>query len=144
MLYLRNIKKKHLEVPDLEDEFDSFVSPHLSSYPHNTVGIDKVFIEDKVSGTGLIQTLRRRQSIEVVPIQRNKDRNLRVMDAINFIAMGDVLFPDPEVFDDVEWMEDYIDELLAFMLDDSHENDDQVDVTCDAVEVAIINKEVGY
>jgi hypothetical protein len=51
-----------------------------------------MMVEDKVSGTGLIQTLRR-EGIPIVPVQRNKDKLSRGYDAAPFIESGNVLLP---------------------------------------------------
>jgi hypothetical protein len=49
-------------------------------------------IEDKVSGTGLIQTLRR-EHIPITAVQRDKDKISRGNDAAPFIESGGVYLP---------------------------------------------------
>lgn len=81
-------------------------------------------IEDKVSGTGLIQTLQR-ESIPVIPVQRNIDKVLRGQDASPFIESGHVLIPEQ-----ANWLSDYLDEFSQFP---NGAHDDQVDPTMDAI-----------
>lgn len=83
-----------------------------------------MFVEDKVSGTGLIQTLRR-EGIPVLPLQRNKDKIARAFDAAPFIESGNVLLPR-----DAPWLSDLLAEVSAFP---SGAHDDQLDPMFDAV-----------
>lgn len=83
-------------------------------------------VEDKVSGTGLIQTLRR-ESIPVIPVQRSKDKISRGHDAAPFIESGSVLLPA-----DAPWLSDFLAEAEAFP---AGAHDDQLDPMFDAIEV---------
>lgn len=82
-------------------------------------------VEDKVSGTGLIQTLRR-EGIPVTAIQRNRDKLARGMDAAPFIESGNVLLPEV-----AEWLSDFLAEAEAFP---GGQHDDQMDPMFDAVQ----------
>lgn len=82
-------------------------------------------VEDKVSGTGLIQTLRR-EGIPVIAIQRSKDKISRGHDAAPFIESGNVLLPI-----DASWLSDFLAEAETFP-NGSH--DDQLDPMFDAIE----------
>lgn len=82
-------------------------------------------VEDKVSGTGLIQTLRR-EGIPVVPIQRHKDKVTRGYDAAPFIESGNVLLPEV-----APYLSDFLRESESFP---SGANDDQLDPMFDAIE----------
>lgn len=109
------------EAPELLQRARSFWLKH--------VGADKstlrsMIVEDKSSGTGLIQTLRR-EGIPIVPIQRNKDKISRAHDSAPFIESGNVLLPI-----DSPWVSDFIDEVVAFP---GGSNDDQLDPMFDAV-----------
>lgn len=81
-------------------------------------------VEDKVSGTGLIQTLRR-ESIPIIPVQRNKDKLSRGYDAAPFIESGNVLLPM-----DAPWLSDFLAEAAAFP---GGAHDDQMDPMFDAI-----------
>jgi predicted phage terminase large subunit-like protein len=83
-------------------------------------------VEDKVSGTGLIQTLRR-EGIPINPVQRNKDKVSRGHDAAPFVESGNVLLPA-----DAPWLSDFLAESETFP---NGAHDDQLDPMFDAVEV---------
>lgn len=90
--------------------------------------------EDKVSGTGLIQTLRR-EGIPILPIQRNVDKLTRAMDVAPMIESGNVLLPE-----DAPWLSDYLAEFSQFP---NGAHDDQVDPTMDAIDDMINKKSRG-
>ncbi|MEF2551956.1 phage terminase large subunit [Aurantimonas sp. A2-1-M11] len=81
-------------------------------------------IEDKVSGTGLIQSLQRK-SIPVIAIQREKDKYTRALDVVPSCASGLVVLPKS-----APWLKEFEAEVAAFP-DGSF--DDQVDPFIDAV-----------
>jgi len=82
-------------------------------------------VEDKVSGTGLIQTLRR-EGIPVIAVQRNKDKVSRGMDAAPFVESGNVILPETAA-----WLLDFLSESEAFP---SGAHDDQLDPMFDAIQ----------
>ncbi len=81
-------------------------------------------IEDKVSGTALIQFLRR-DGIPVEAIGRGRDKTIRARDVTPAMNCGFVHVPKFE-----DWYPDYEAELLAFP---AGAHDDQIDPTIDAV-----------
>lgn len=88
-----------------------------------------IYIEDKSSGTGLIQQLQQNGTfIPVLPIERTKDKLTRVMEVQPRIQAGGVLVPEY-----AHWVIDFISECEAFTANDSHKHDDQVDPLVDAV-----------
>lgn len=81
-------------------------------------------VEDKVSGTGLIQTLRR-EGVPVHPVQRGNDKVTRAYDAAPFIEAGQVLLPQ-----DAPFLSDFLSEASSFP---AGANDDQLDPMMDAI-----------
>lgn len=81
-------------------------------------------VEDKVSGTGLIQTLRR-EGIPIVPVQRNRDKVSRAYDAAPFIEAGNVLLPEWS-----NWLDGLLAEASTFP---AGAHDDQLDPMFDAI-----------
>lgn len=81
-------------------------------------------VEDKVSGTGLIQTLRR-EGIPIIAIQRNRDKISRGHDAAPFMESGNVLVPEY-----ADWLSDMLREIEAFP---SGAHDDTIDPMLDAI-----------
>lgn len=87
-------------------------------------------VEDKSSGTGLIQALRREPSIGSAPIPvsgipRTTDKVSRMHDGSPYIESGLVLLPEG-----APWLSDY---LAEFRTAPNGAHDDQIDPTLDAI-----------
>jgi len=106
-----------------------------SSRPSNIYGhLRCMGVEDKVSGTGLIQTLKR-DRIPVQAIERGQDRDkyTRALDVVSYFANGLVRVPEA---DTAPWVGAWCSEVLAFTgQGDAH--DDQVDPMVDAVKTLL-------
>ncbi len=85
-----------------------------------------MYVEDKVSGTGLIQTMRR-EGYAVKDVQRGNDKISRGYDAAPFIESGNVLLSC-----DAPWLSDLLAECEAFP---NGAHDDQLDPMFDAIEL---------
>lgn len=88
--------------------------------------LQSIKVEDKVSGTGLIQQLRNR-GIPVEAIERDRDKVSRANDVLPCFASGLVEHPPAKY---APWLQTWKSELLAFP---RGVYDDQVDPTIDAV-----------
>lgn len=112
------------EAPELLVQARAFWLKHLmmSSLPGSV--LRSIMVEDAVSGTGLIQTLRR-EGIPVIPVQRSKDKISRAHDAAPFIESGNVLLPI-----DAPWLSDLLAEAASFP---GGAHDDQLDPMFDAI-----------
>ena len=110
------------EAPELLTQARAFWSKHREK--HGLGGLRSFKVEDKVSGTGLIQTLKR-EGIPVLGIQRNTDKITRAMDAAPYVESKNVSLPQ-----DAPWLSDFLAEFSAFP---NGAHDDQVDPLCDAV-----------
>lgn len=106
------------ESPELITHARAFWSKHR--------GCRAMYVEDKVSGTGLIQTLRR-EGIAVIPVPRNKDKLSRGHDSAPFIESGNVLLPR-----DAPWLSDFLAESESFP---AGAHDDQLDPMFDAIKL---------
>jgi len=87
-----------------------------------------MLVEDKSSGTGLIQDIQSSGSIPIKGIERATDKLTRVMDIVSFIDSGLVCIPEAASFTN-----DFVAECEAFTADDTHAHDDMVDPMVDAV-----------
>jgi len=83
-----------------------------------------MMVEDKVSGTGLIQTLSR-ERIPVIGIKRNIDKITRAFDAAPIIETGNVYLPLG-----ADWLSGFLNEATQFP---NGKHDDQLDPMFDAV-----------
>lgn len=115
------------EAPELLVRARAFWNKHKEAA---SGGVLRSFnVEDKSSGTGLIQTLKR-EGVPVIGIPRSTDKITRAMDVAPLIESGNVLLPA-----DAPWMSDYLSELSAFP---NGTNDDQVDPTMDAIQDMLV------
>lgn len=138
-IYLLDLKRAKWEAPDLKRAAREFWNKHRDStaYPTAVWGqLREMPIEDKASGTGLIQELKRGEVIDgvrfdpipVKAIERVTDKLTRVMDVVSYIEAGMVCIVEGESYNS-----DFISECEAFTNDDSHDFDDQIDPMCDAI-----------
>lgn len=110
------------EAPDLLVQARAFWNKHKQVVGQGTLRAMKP--EDKASGTGLIQTLKR-EGIPVIPIQRTIDKLTRAYDASPFVESGHVSLPS-----EAPWLSDYLSEFSSFP---NGQHDDQIDPTMDAI-----------
>ena len=109
------------ESPELLTHARAFWMKH-NSLPGAPLRAMKV--EDKVSGTGLIQTLRR-EGIPILPVQRNRDKVSRAHDGAPFMESGNVFLPES-----APWLSDFLGEVTSFPFG---AHDDQIDPMLDAI-----------
>ena len=118
---LLDVLRGKWEAPDLLVQARAFWAKHRDK---GGAPLRAMKVEDKVSGTGLIQTLRR-EGFPVQAVQRDRDKVVRGYDAAPFIEAGNVLLPEY-----APWLEAFIAEVGSFPYG---ANDDQVDPMLDAI-----------
>jgi predicted phage terminase large subunit-like protein len=109
------------EAPELLAHGRAFWAKHVSA---GAAPLRAFKVEDKVSGTGLIQTLRR-EGLPLIAIQRNRDKITRAHDAVGTIESGNVFLPQ-----NAPWLSEFLGEASLFP---NGRNDDQLDPMMDAV-----------
>lgn len=127
-IYLLDLIRGKWEAPDLERRAVDFWNKHRPTETFRLGALRKLKIEDKASGTGLIQSIKRKGKIPVEGIERNTDKLVRVKDVSGYIESGLVCIPE-----EAPWVADFIAECEAFTPDDTHAHDDQIDPMCDAI-----------
>lgn len=127
-IYLIDLIRGKWEAPELLKRCVAFWQKHKVLSPDDFGQLRKMKVEDKASGTGLIQTVKLLNSIPIEGIPRNIDKVLRVNDALPYIESGMVCIPE-----DAPFTNDFIHECEAFTANDSHLHDDQIDPMCDAI-----------
>lgn len=110
------------EAPELETMARAFWKKHAATQNAGTLRAFKV--EDKVSGTGLIQKLRR-EGIPIVGIPRAKDKVTRAFDAAPFVESGNVV-----LLNTLSCLSDFLSEASVFP-NGSH--DDAIDTAMSAI-----------
>lgn len=119
------------EAPMLETQFKAFVNQCWNRNKECGV-LRKIYVEDKASGTGLIQNCRKSFPIGIDPLQRDKDKVTRCMDAQPVIKNGLVVLPEKH-----HMLNEFLAEAAAFTYDDSHPHDDIMDNLFDAVNIEL-------
>lgn len=131
-IYRLSFQRARMEAKQLRRDFESFVKAAFAKNSAQGV-LRKVFVEDKSSGTGLIQEVRGRLPIAVTPVPREKDKLTRAMDVQAFHADKRVVLP----YGDTSNYE-FVSEVASFTHDDSHKHDDQTDVMIDALTETLV------
>lgn len=133
--YLIDMVRGKWEAPELLTTARAFWNKHAAS----GAGTLRQFkVEDKSSGTGLVQSLKRgdqQRGIKAVPvigIQRNKDKVTRAMDVAPTVEAGQVYLPTNAPF-----LSELLSELESFP---NGAHDDQVDPLMDAISEVMAQK----
>jgi predicted phage terminase large subunit-like protein len=146
-LYLLDQLRGKWEAPELENRTKAFWAKHsvvdpslewVKEHPADERWqgqLRKLLVEDKASGTGLIQKIKLLNQIPIEGIERHKDKLTRAMDAQGYLEAGMVCVPENAPF-----TSDFIEEAEAFTADDSHPFDDQLDPLFDAVQDMLSTK----
>ena len=134
-LYLLDMIHAKLEAPELEQTMLAFWDKWKKGISNRPA--TALYIEDKASGTGLIQSLRRKGGIPILPYMPDKDKLERVNDIIPWLASGNVYLPFSE--NDVISKE-VLAETDAFSADLSQKHDDIVDMITMAIKSAYMQR----
>jgi len=137
-IYLLDQVRGKWEAPELESKLVEFWNKWKPSL-YKPLGANLVKIEDKSSGSSLIQSIKKNYMIPIEPIQRNTDKVLRAMGVVKYFASGYIFLPL-----DVDWISDYKEEFRKFTPLMTHKHDDQIDPTMDAVEDLIVFEDMLY
>lgn len=133
-VYLLDQVRGKWEAPDLLKQAKAFWAKHKAVDSKRFGMLRKIKIEDKSSGTGLIQQLHKEGSfVEAIP--RDKDKITRAYDATPFVEQGLMVLPQ-----DAPFLSDLLLELEVFPMG---AHDDQVDPLMDAI-VDLLNSPQSY
>lgn len=124
-IYLIDQIRGKWEAPQLLAQARSFWAKHQ---PGNST-LRQFKIEDKASGTGLIQQLKQ-SGVPVAGIQRNKDKLTRAYDVAPMVEAGRVYLPEQ-----APWLGELLHEASSFPV---AAHDDQIDPMMDAISDMLI------
>jgi predicted phage terminase large subunit-like protein len=127
-IYLLDLIRGRWEAPELESRAIAFWAKHKNQTGENVGQLREMIVEDKSSGTGLIQKIKFLNQLPIKGLERVKDKLTRVMDVVGYIESGLVCVPEQAPFTN-----DFVTECEAFTADDTHKHDDQIDPMCDAI-----------
>lgn len=123
-IYLLDLIRGKWEAPELKRRAVDFWTKHKSA----GYTLREMCVEDKASGTGLIQDIKRDARIPIRAIQRNTDKLTRLQDVLSYMESGYVVIKN-----ECYYINDFIKECEAFTADNAHEHDDQIDPMIDAI-----------
>lgn len=133
-IYLLDQVRGKWESPDLLDVACNFINRMKTAFPN----LREAHIENKASGTGLIQTLKRISMISIRPVERSRDKISRANDIATYIQSGQVV-----PVSGTAYHKEFIDECTSFTATNTHKNDDQIDPMMDAIEVLLVQSNSG-
>lgn len=125
--YLLDQLRGKWEAPQLLQTAKSFWFKCQSS---NSGKLRQLKVEDKASGTGLIQQLKQ-SGIPIAGIPRSTDKLVRMYDGAPQIEVGNVVFPS-----NAEWVSDFTLELSQAP---NGKHDDQIDPMLDAISDMLVS-----
>lgn len=98
-----------------------------------------LYVEDKASGIGLIQELKR-LGIPVIGLLSDKDKLTRVENVLSYIESGQVFLPNDINYGNNKKL---LDECEQFTRDDSHMHDDMIDALVYCIQEALAKTKVS-
>ena len=153
-IYLLDQFRGKWEAPELQRKALEFWAKNMRLDKTVYGVLRKMCVEDKASGTGLIQSLRYDGRIPIEPIKEydrkmtdskgkdrgyhgrvSRDKYTRVCDILPIIEQGMVYLPKG-----ASWLNDFLDECESFTADNTHPHDDQVDTMVYAIYNMVMNK----
>ena len=129
-IHLLDMVHGKFEAPDLETVFVNLWNKWRLGV--NGCRASAVYIEDKASGIGLIQSIKRR-GVPVVAMTPTKDKYSRALEATPTIQAGLFYLPNSAT-DPIS--QKVISETESFRADMTHKHDDITDTVCYAIEKA--------
>lgn len=111
-------------------EFDILYNKLIEFYnscTHRFGKVSKVIIENKTAGISLLQLLKKNTRLPLQEYTPTKDKFTRVCEVI------EILHSSYHIPATASWLSDYINELTLFTNNGTHEHDDLVDVTTQAL-----------
>ncbi|WP_313377993.1 phage terminase large subunit [Achromobacter insolitus] len=127
-IYLLDLLRGKWQAPELKRRAVDFWVKNKPFNPKLSAPLRQLLIEDKSSGTGLIQDIGADGKIPVKGVERDRDKLTRLMDVQSYIEAGLVCIPE-----EAPWVADFVAECEAITADDTHAHDDQVDPMVDAI-----------
>lgn len=122
-LHLLDMVRGKWEAPELEKVAINIWN-NFKRNPETGLCCSGLYVEDKASGSYLIQGLSAKYGIPVIGIQPDADKLTRVEGVLSYIESGQVLLPENENY---SFVPDLLNECEAFNRELNHLHDDIVD-----------------
>lgn len=127
-LYLLDMKRGKWESPELDKIFKLFYADCSRKYKVRTC-----YIEDKASGSQLIQGLKKYGGIPITAVPRSIDKITRAQDAAPWVAMGVI-----HINKEIDQIDSLVSELTTFPVG---RHDDMVDALMDAINIGMFKNQ---
>lgn len=138
-LHVLEMMRGKWEAPDLEKAAISLWNKYKRD-AETGLCCNGMYVEDKASGTGLIQGLRAKYGIPVIGLQVSSDKLSRVEDVLPYFEAGNIFLPENENYG---FNPDLLKECEAFSRDMSHSHDDIVDALAHLTKEALAKTTVS-
>ena len=138
-LHVLDMVRGKWEAPDLEKVAVEFWNKFKRD-PQTGVTCNGLYVEDKASGIGLIQSLKAKYGIPVIGVKADTDKLTKVENVLPYIESGNVLLPESETY---SFVPDLLNECEAFSRDQSQIHDDQVDALVYLVQESLGKNEIS-
>lgn len=115
-VYLLDLIRGKWEAPELEKTMK------LAWEKWKHLRTQAMYVEDKASGTSLIQNIQRKKCLPIKAVQVDSDKYTRVLGVTGYIESGYIYIPE-----NLAWVLDFLEECEKFTANDTHKHDDQVD-----------------
>ena len=125
--YLIDMIRGKWESPELLQHLTDFYFKYKKKFT-----ISQLYIENKASGIGLIQQIRRLK-IPVKEVNPTKDKFKRLSDVLPLIESGYVYIPER-----APWRLDFLNECEEFRRDMTHKHDDEIDAMTISLGIDVI------
>lgn len=137
-LHLLDLVRGKWEAPELKQQVKILWNRWVKGV--GNIPCSALYVEDKASGTGLIQEIQRECAMPVIPLTADKDKLTRLEAVLSHIEAGNVELPHSQEYDLNKAL---LNECESFTRDDSHKHDDIVDVLVYAIMVGLSKLKVS-
>lgn len=132
-LHVLDLIRGKWEAPELEKMAVMFWN-NFKRNPETGLTCSGLYVEDKSSGTGLIQGLKTKYGIPVIGVKADTDKLTRVETILPYIESGQIYLPESKNFG---FNPELLSECEAFSRDMSQLHDDQVDALAHLIAEAL-------
>lgn len=133
-MYLLDQMRGKWESPELLKEFLRFYKKWKVDNKLFKYSLQCAVVEDKASGTGLIQQANREPGVIVREVQADRDKVSRAMSAAPVVQSGRVYIPNT-----ANWLDQFLLEVCSFSPTMAHKHDDVTDTMISACFDMVIN-----
>jgi predicted phage terminase large subunit-like protein len=133
-MYLLDMLRGKWEAPELLRTFLNFYKKWKVNNKLFRYSLQCAVVENKASGTGLIQQANRVPGVLVREVQADKDKVTKAMSAAPVCQSGRVYIPA-----DASWLDQFLIEVCSFSPTMAHKHDDITDVLISACFDLVIN-----